>query len=201
MEYSKLPKQHIPEGTTTILEAPQRFGKTLGMVILAVDAFQHGRNVFSNIQLGIPHDPLEFNDVRLEDGTSKFWNGHICIDELNFYFDSRRSMVQGNIEFGAWLLQQKKQGCNLTGTTHDLGMLDVRLRTNYDYLIHPEVYPAYPEKPQFIIMRMENGPLQARFRKTLVLDCRPFLGLYDTFAVYDPFKGKKDAEKQTRIRI
>lgn len=194
-------REHVPEGSTTIFEGAQRSGKTLGMVIFGLDAFQSGRTVFSNIQLGYPHEPLEFQDIHLEDGQSRFWNGHIEIDELNFYFDARRSMSGPNLEFGAYLLQQKKQGCNITGTTHNLDYLDVRLRQHYDYLIVPTVYPKFPAAPQLLKLTIHNGPLQAYRRpRNLVLDCRRYLGLYDSFAVYDPFKSKKMDEEFPKRR-
>lgn len=188
-------REHIPEGHTIIFEAPQRYGKTLAGTIFALDAHQIGRNVFSNIQLGFPHEPLEFSEIALEEGNRKYWNGHIFIDELNFYFDARRSLQKSNIEFSAFLLQQKKQGCNLTGTTHDLMSLDVRLRNNFDFLVSPSVTPKFPESPHILKMVIENGPLQAPFRRTLAIDCRPFLGLYDSFAIYNPFKAVPKKEK------
>lgn len=193
-------REHVPEGDTRIWAAPQRYGKTLGMVIFALNAWQNGRTVWSNIQLGFPHERLEFEDVKLETGTSKFYNGHINIDELNFYFDARRSMSGKNLNFGAQLLQQKKQGCELSGTTHGLEYLDVRLREHYDYLHTPSVYPKFPAAPQILKVVVENGPLQARFRRTLVLDCRPFLGLYDSFAVYDPFRKVKEERDDPPVR-
>lgn len=185
----------MPEGLTLIFEAKQRKGKTLGLTMFALDAYQHGQRVFSNYQLGFPHDPLDFSEIKLAGGgESPFWNGFIATDELNFFFDARTSMKGANIEYSKFLLQQKKQGCTLAGTTHDLYSLDVRIRENHDYLIKPRVYPAYPAAPEIIQMKIENGPLQSHFRKTLTLDCRPYLGLYDTFAVYDPFKslGRKN---------
>ena len=191
-------RQYIPEGSTTIFEAAQREGKTLAAVIWALDAFQHGRKIFSTIQLGFPYEPLNFSDVKLADGQSKFWGGHIFIDELNFFFGGRRSMSNENVEFAAALLQQKKQGCNLTGTTHNILDLDVILREHHDYLVHPRVYPAYPEPPVVIKLEIDTGPLQ-RYRptKTLTLDCRPFLELYDTFMVHDPFQHK--AQKRASV--
>lgn len=189
-------REHVPEGLTIIFPAPQRRGKTLGMTIWALDAFQHGRTVWSNIQFGFPHNPLEFQDIKLKDGPSRYWNGHVAIDELNFFFDARKSISGPNIEFGSFLLQQKKQGCNITGTTHDISYLDLRLRDNYDYAIIPTVYPAYPNPPTILKMVIENGPLQAPMRKVLALDCRPYLGLYDSFAVYDPFKNKRKDEDE-----
>jgi hypothetical protein len=190
-------REHVPEGNTIIFEAPQRWGKTLAMVIWALDSYQRGRTVFSNIQLGFPHSALEFGEIKLTTaagGRSPYWNGHIAIDELNFYFDGRRSLQKENIDFSAFLLQQKKQGCHLTGTTHDLESLDVRLRMNYDYVIRPKCYPIHPAAPQILKMDIENGPLQARFRRSLTLDCQPYLGLYDSFAVYDPFKNRGNAK-------
>lgn len=183
-------RDHVPEGLTIIFEGKQRKGKTLSGVIWALDAYQQGRNIFSNIQLGFPHSPIEFSEIKLEDGASKYWNGFVLVDEWNFFFDSRKSMRKENVEHSSFLLQQKKQGCTIAGTTHDLMSLDVRLRENFDYLITPEVYPAYPAVPQTLRMKIENGPLQSHFKKSITLDCRPFLGLYDSFAVYDPYKNK-----------
>lgn len=178
---------YVPEGNLIIFDAPQRHGKTMAMVAFALDAYQNGRTVFSNIQLGFPHQPLEFDELELETGGAKFWNGHIAIDELNFYYDARRSLSGANIKFGTFLLQQKKQGCNLTGTTHDLFSLDLRLRQAFDFLIEPKVFPAFPETPQVLRLEISNGPMQAEFSRTVTFDCRFLMGLYDSFAVYNPF--------------
>lgn len=195
-------RQHVPEGLTIIFEQKQRKGKTLSGVIWALDALQHGRKVFSSIQLGFPHEPLQFNEMKLKDGATKYWNGHIYIDELNFYFAARRSMSDENLQGAAFLLQQKKQGCNLTGSTHDILDVDVILREHYDYLVRPEVYPKYPEAPVYIKMEVHTGPLQEyRPPRTITLDCRPFLGLYDSFAVYDPFKAKPDKAARHGRRV
>lgn len=195
-------RTHIPEGLTIIFEQKQRKGKTLGGVMWALDAFQHGRNVFSSIKLGFPHQPLQFEEMQLEDGSSKFWNGHIFIDELNFFFRARRSMDERNLKAADFLLQQKKQGCNVTGTTHDILDVDVILREHYDFLIVPEVFPAYPEPPVIISLEIHTGPLQTwRPPRTITLDCRPYLGLYDSFKIYNPFKVKPVEERSRRANV
>lgn len=194
-------REHIPEGYTMLFEAPQREGKTLSDVIWALDAFQSGRKIFSNIQLGFPHEPLEFSEMKLEDGSSKYRNGYILIDELNFFLKARGHATELNQTALPFLLQQKKQGCIFTGTTHNLLDLDVVLREHFDYLVKPEVFPKFPEVPQILRMEIFNGPLQKKFYKKLTLDCRPFLGLYDSFAIYDPFKNKKPAEKAERPKV
>lgn len=186
-------REHIPEGHTIIFDGPQRSGKTLAGVIFALDAHNHNRPVFSNIQLGFPHTPLDFSDLELVDGRSPFWNGHVFIDELNFFFDARMSMSKEHRKFGTYLLQQKKQGVNVTGTTHDLMYLDKRLRQNHDFVIYPEVYPKYPNPnpPELLRLEIVNGPQQKPIHKVLKIPCKPFLNLYDTHAVYDPFKAKE----------
>ena len=191
--------EHMPEGLIIPFEALQRMGKTLAMTIFAVDAWQNGRSIFSTIQLGIPHEPLEFIDLKLEDGSKRFWNGHIACDELNFLFDARASMSKVNRQFGAQLLQQKKQGCNLTGTTHSLDYLDLRFRQNYDYCIRPKVYPVYPAKPEFITLTIDHGPTQKYCHKKLKMPVAPYLGLYDTGAVYDPFKAAREQKIRDEI--
>lgn len=191
--------EHVPEGQTIIFEGPQRTGKTLGMVAWAYSAFSSGRDIFSNIGLTFEHAPLEFGDLVLEDGQSRFRGGHIVIDELNFFFDGRRSLSKPNVKFGAYLLQQKKQGCNVTGTTHNLEYLDLRIRDNYDFIIRPQVYPRYPEKPIILKLKIENGPLQPRLSKIVKFDCRPYLGMYNSFAVYDPFKNEE--KKRERFSL
>lgn len=194
-------RYHVPDGLTIIIEAPQRWGKTMAGVALACDyLLEESRNIFSNIPLAFEHQPLEFSNIKLEDnedGQSKFWNGHIFIDELNFYFDARCAMKPENITFSTFLLQQKKQGCNLTGTTHDLYSLDLRIRDNYDYIIRPHCLPVHPATPEFLILDIENGPLQSRLKKRFPpIDCRPLMGLYNSFRVYDPFKNFAAAAPQ-----
>lgn len=194
-------REYVPEGSTTVFDAPQRKGKTLAGVLWGLDAWQNGRTFFPSMPVGFPHEPLEFTEIDLEDAENnrRFWNGHIYVDELNFYFDARRSMSKDNRKFGTFLLQQKKQGCNLTGSTHNINYLDLRIRQNHDYLIHPEVFPPYPEVPQVLIMRIEGGPLVGAFYKKIALEIKPvFLELYDSFQVYNPFKNLDETPRAKR---
>lgn len=186
----------VPEGQTIIFEGPQRVGKTLAAVAWAHLAYMQGRRIHSNVWLGFPHERLHFRDVSLE-GESRFRGAHVFIDELNFFFDGRRSLSAQNLRFAAFLLQQKKQGCNVTGTTHSLDSLDVRLRDNYDWVCRPRVHPAYPATPNLLRCDFEAGPLQTRPNHKprkwgFVVRAGPFMGLYNTFETYDPFGDGED---------
>lgn len=181
--------EYVREGNILIFEAPQRKGKTLGATIWAVDSYRHKRKVYSTINFNFPHEKLDFYKLRLSEaeGQSRLRNGHLFVDELNFYLDSRASMSKVNREFSSFLLQTKKQGCIMTGTTHAIKSLEMRFRDNYDYSITPEVYPKYPGTPKVIKMLIRNGPTQPRMNKTITLNCEPYLRLYDTHNVYNPF--------------
>lgn len=188
-------QEYIREGNVLIFEAPQRKGKTLGATIWACDSYTHGRKVFSTIKFAFPYEKLDFYKLRLaqENGKSPFLNGHIFVDELNFYLDSRASMSKVNRDFSAFLLQSKKQGCLMTGTTHAIKSLEMRFRDNYDYSITPEVYPKYPDTPKIIKMTIRNGPMQPRLSKVIKLDVSPYLSLYDTREIYNPFSSMPTA--------
>jgi len=185
--------ERATEARITLMEGPQRCGKTLLGVIRAYRAYLSGRRVFSTIHLEFPHRPVLFRDLKLAsetEGDSIFRDAHIFIDELNFWFDCRNSLTKRNKEFSYFLLQRKKEGCNLEGTTHAIHWLDLRIESAYDYSIHPTVYPKFPDVPKVMRLVVENGPVSDPVhRKAWLNDVRPFLGLYDTRRSYDPFEG------------
>lgn len=198
-------EQAYREGKISIIEGPQRSGKTLAMSILAYDEFivNHSK-ILTNIafdnpvtkQNRIPYEPLNFFKLTME-GITEYTNSVITIDELNFFLDSRGSMTKVNRKFCQWLLQSKKMGINTYGTTHQLGYLDLRFRENFDFLIRPICYyninnPDEEARKRPIALRMKfyNGPTQKHFRRTITIDFRKMpklLGLYNTRNVFDVF--------------
>lgn len=187
-------REHITEGSIKLFQGPQRSGKTLAGCLFALDAFKKGRNVFSTIEFAFPHTPLNFYDLKLSNETHPLLNGHVFIDELNFFLDARAAMSKVNRDFSSFILQIKKQGCNLTGTTHEISYLELRLRRSYDHAINCQVYPQYPHKPQILKMNIVNGPNQKYMNKTVKLDVRNLLGLYNTLNIYNPFEGATKAK-------
>jgi hypothetical protein len=199
--------EYYKEGRITVIEGPQRSGKTLGMSILALDEYIACRQpVITNIAyeapdtglVKIPYKPLNFFELTMEKiGT--FTNRPITIDELNFYLDSRGSMTKINRRFCQWLLQSKKMGINTYGTTHNLGYLDLRFRENFDFLVQPttiyqtiwnEVLRIEERKPALLVMKWFNGPNQKHFRRTITIDFRKkpqLLGMYNSRHVFNPF--------------
>lgn len=198
---------YYKEGRITIIEGPQRSGKTLAMSILALDEYIATRErVITNIAyeapdtglVKIPYKPLNFFELTMEK-IGIFGNRAITIDELNFYLDSRGSMTKINRRFCQWLLQSKKMGINTYGTTHNLGYLDLRFRENFDFLIQPttiyhnvynELLQIEEKKPALLVLKWYNGPNQKHFRRTITIDFRvkpALLGMYNSRNVFNPF--------------
>lgn len=215
-------QDYYREGRITIIEGPQRSGKTLAMSILALDEFTNQKSeVLTNIayenpetkEVKIPYKPLNFFELTMEkiDG---FRNRAITIDELNFYLDSRASTTKINRRFCQWLLQSKKMGINTYGTTHNLYYLDLRFRENFDFLVQPTCYfdanSKTPNRPIMLVMKWFNGPNQANFKRTVKINFleRPnLLGMYNSRNVFNPFaeieaemEKEKELKKSTKKR-
>lgn len=185
--------RHIEEGKIIIFEGKQRTGKTLGASIYCFSERNKGRNILSNIEFKFDFDWCKFKELTIKAKNKELQGSVIFIDELNFYFDARASMTKGNREASYFLLQVKKQGVDLVGTTHSISLLDKRFRDNYDYLIRTSVYPEVrpaDTPPSLLKWQMENGPAQKRMNKTFTFDFtkKPgLLGLYDTNNIVNPF--------------
>ena len=180
----------IQEGKTFIYEGKQRQGKTLAMSLAALGDYEKGRNIVSNVPFTFPFTPIKFKDLQLSQEEGTIHGSTICLDELNFLFDGRSSGTGINKKFSYFLLQTKKMGVNLLGTTHDLGALDKRFRMNYDYLIVPECLPINRKDdspPEALILEIFNGPNQRNFHRKKVINLKDRLGLYDTTHTFNPF--------------
>lgn len=190
--------EHVAEGNIIAFEAPQRRGKTLSGCIWSLEAHQKHKKVFSTIEFKFPYTPLRFNDLKLQNENNPLRNGHLFIDELNMYLDARASMSKVNRDFCSFLLQVKKQGLTVSGTTHQMDYLDKRFRQNYDFKIITDVFPKFPHTPQVLTMNILNGPTTKYCNKKLKLKVAPFLGLYNTFNVFNPFDGMSQTETKTK---
>lgn len=201
-----LEQEYFREGKITIIEGPQRSGKTLAMSILAYDEHVNQKSeILTNIayehpitkEIRIPFKPLNFFELTMEH-ISDVKNRAITIDELNFYLDARGSMTKVNRRFSQWLLQSKKMGINTYGTTHNLAYLDLRFRENFDFLIQPRtIYETFRakngqevKKPIALVLKWFNGPNQKHFRKTMTFDFRAspnLLSMYNSRHTFNPF--------------
>lgn len=205
-------EKYIQEGKIVLYEAPQRCGKTLGLVLSAYSAYRKGKQVLSNLPLKFPEvdgclkpKPLRFRDLQIasvaEDFTA-FQGSHISLDELNFIFNNREHGGQTNKQFIPFCLQIKKQGVDFEGTTHNLMYLDKVIRENFDYLIKTQVYPITRPNgapPTHLRQIIDNGPVRKRFHKEIIIPLDGLLGLYDTTHVFNPWEGVEVGKRSKKI--
>lgn len=194
---------HIDEGLISLYEAAQRCGKTMAMAIGARDDYVRTKKpILSNIHYGFPWEPFYFYEFELA-SMDELIGRTVTIDEFNFYASHRASQTKVNQRFCTSMLQSKKKGINLKGTTHDVFYLDLMIRQNFDYLIKTTVYwivqinggwRAVNTRPKWLpasrhpdILKMQwlNGPQQKKLRSKIYVDFRDpknakYMGLYST---------------------
>lgn len=118
-------------------------GKTLSMVKDAYIYYMEGRRVISNME-GISFAEFKSNDeIKAIDKNSDIDNCVLLIDELQIFFDSRRSMTKGNINFSNFVQQIRKRGVIILGTTQFSNSIDRRLRDHTDIICYPTFHKKY----------------------------------------------------------
>ncbi len=189
--------QHIHEGKIVVIEGPQRSGKTMAMSIFAYRDALKKKTIYTNLAYTFKYKPLNFNELTLRNENKELRDCTLTLDELNFFLDSRGSMTKQNKEFTYFLLQVKKQGIDLYGTTHGIGYLDLRFRENYDYHVATRVFPEKRPSgvaPEILRLVITNGPTQKTMKKTINIKCKEFLGMYDPTNIFNPFS-ESEADK------
>ena len=113
-------------------------GKTLSMVKDAYLYNKQGRRVISNMQ-GLNFGEYMSNDQILKiDKNSDIKHAVMLIDEIQIFFDSRRSMNKGNISFSNFVQQIRKRDIIMLGTTQFSNSIDKRLRDHTDVIARPK---------------------------------------------------------------
>lgn len=69
---------------------------------------------------------------------SVLFDGVLCLDEFWLSADSRRYKEKLNLDISEWILQTRKQGLCVLFTAHNLGQVDLRVRTATDILVYVE---------------------------------------------------------------
>lgn len=160
-------------------------GKTLSGVIEAYDRYRRGRQVFSNIHLSFPHEPIkEPKDfIHLQ-------NGFVLADELWSLIDNRRAMSKLNDIMTIICIRSSKKHFEIFYTQQYL-QIDPRLAYITNIWIQPRTFDKYNRvctrdngfTPEYIIQETRDP----NWRKIgdFVIPCRQYIDLYDNEA--DPY--------------
>jgi len=179
-------------------------GKTItGVTLLLKDMFD-GKTIYSNVKL--KNIPKKYDDKIIyltkdciaeifEKIKRKEWNmenSTIFIQEAHNYMDSRNSASSKNKTLSYWILQSRHTGkgsCDIIYDTQELGQVDIRLRRNTDFIIHPTIIQfmhfAGVKKPSKIRIEIITKIGQDWRKMFAVLDVLKTCDMYNTHELVD----------------
>lgn len=114
-------------------------GKTLTMVKDGYNFHCLGWKVFRNFHCSFGELITEEEIINL-DKRSDIYNAVIMMDEVQIFFDARRSMRKRNLDFSNFIQQIRKRNIILLGTTQYANTVDLRFRQHVDVLVYPEFW-------------------------------------------------------------
>lgn len=159
-------------------------GKTMTMVKDGLKFLENGYKILRNFECnyGKYIDNQEILELSKE---SNITNCVLMIDEIQIFFDNRRSMLKQNITFSNFIQQIRKRGIIILCTTQYSNTIDMRLRQHLDIIAYPHFQKEYNvcevlyldlTSLQDDILNPEMKPKECK----MVYDCEPIYKLYNT---------------------
>lgn len=159
-------------------------GKTLTLVKDAYKYHLEGWKILSNMQelrFGENFNPKDLFDNNF---LKSLKNTVLVIDEIQHFFDSRRSMNKKNVDFTHFLQQIRKNNIRLLGSIQRLGNVDLRVREQLDISVFPNHNKIFGvcEVRYVDETSIEDDELGSTLKSEIkiVFDARPVYQLYNT---------------------
>lgn len=121
----------------TLYKGKRGCGKTLTMVKDGYQFYLDGWKVLRNFHCAFGEYISEDKILEL-DKNSEIYNCVVMIDEVQIFFDSRRSMRKRNLDFSNFIQQIRKRNIILLGTTQYSNTVDLRFRQHVDVIAYPK---------------------------------------------------------------
>lgn len=157
-------------------------GKTLSMVKDGYRYKENGYRIFSNFGLKFAEE-ISNDDILKLDKNSDIYDCVILIDEVQIFFDSRRSMKKEAMNFSNFIQQIRKRNITILGTTQYSNTVDLRFRQHTDIVAHPNFIKSLKvcEVTYIDMTSLEDmsGNQEPRSVK-IVYNPIPIFKLYDT---------------------
>jgi hypothetical protein len=180
-------------------------GKTLSMVRdLLTDSKERNRRIISNLVLSFSNNLIsqKFFDSFSEGQSQELFDVDLDIDELHIFLDSRSSTFKGNKYLSYFILQTRKRGVELKGTTQFYNQIDKRLRKVCDYItkcdaflrIDNKMLPVTPvmasrgltkEQSKVLWILNQTFTQDGKIVKKEIFRAEPFFDKYDTKQIID----------------
>lgn len=159
-------------------------GKTLTMVKDGFKYYLNGIRVLRNFYCSFGEEISEEEILNL-DKDSDLNNCVIMMDELQIFFDSRRSMKKENMKFSNFIQQVRKRNIIILGTTQYSNTIDLRLRQHIDILAYPKFDKNFEVcEVTYLDMTSVEDDLFSSFSEpvtvTIVYDAKPLFSMFVT---------------------
>lgn len=160
-------------------------GKTLTMVKDGYQFYKNGYKILRNFSCEFG-DYISNEEIVELDKESNIKNAVLMIDEIQIFFDSRRSGRKQNLNFSNFVQQIRKRNIHLLCTTQYANTVDLRLKQHLDFIARPFFNPEFNvcEVIYEDLTSVENslftGILKEPEKAIIVYDCLPVFKLYDT---------------------
>lgn len=163
-------------------------GKTLSMVKDGAEYFLEGYKVIRNFECSFGQY-IDNEEILNLSKNSNLNNCVMLIDEIQIFFDNRRSMTKQNITFSNFVQQIRKRNIIILCTTQYSNTIDLRLRQHLDIIAFPNYIKDKKvcEVTYMDLTRLQDNDLilgqQAEFKPILskiVFNAEPIFNLYNT---------------------
>jgi hypothetical protein len=158
-------------------------GKTLTMLKDGLAYMNDGYKVYRNFDCAYGKY-ISNEEILKLDKDSPYEYCVIMIDELQIFFDARRSSKHQNLNFSNFIQQIRKRHIIILATTQYSSTVDLRFRQNCDYV----VYPNYIQELKLCeAVYVDISPLDDPFNPAtelkkvkIVFDPEPLFKMYNT---------------------
>ena len=117
-------------------------GKTITMIKDGYVYYKDGYKILRNFECAYG-DFITNEQILALNKSSNIQNCVLMIDEMQIFFDSRRSMQKSSIEFSNFIQQIRKRNIILLCTTQYSNTIDMRLRQHLDIIAYPNYDKTY----------------------------------------------------------
>lgn len=172
-------------------------GKTLTLVKDGFKFFLNGHRVLRNFDCSFG-EYISSEEILHLDRNSEIRDCVIMIDEVQIFFDSRRSMRKENMDFSNFIQQIRKRHIHILGTTQYANTVDLRFRQHCDVIALPHfIKDLNVCEVIYIDVTSIEDLLENKQLKTvkIVYDPYPIFNLYDTEElITKPIEVKKNGK-------
>lgn len=198
-----------PNDMMHLILGRQGSGKTLFLVLKAMQGYKKGKTIYSNVALSFPYKQLDYQDIV----DCKLRNAIVILDEIHQLLPARKSMSKTNVEIcDGFLSMIRKAGLEVYGTTQTLRKVDVRFREEADYMYMCEKSALINKDGKMVWMKItHNQDLSKKTPIRISMDAEetfsgkmikfhflgnPLFKLYDTNQIIKitGLEGKKDGK-------